>query len=88
MVVSDLALLGLTLADAVAIFFHYSTSLTLEAVKIVSYIVIGIPLDEIDWSQLWYPRVVEENREIIGWFWAVKWVFRFYFIEVLSEDWY
>ena len=82
--VSDFALIGLTLADTVAIFFHYSTSLTLEAVKIVSYIVIGIPLDEIDLSQLWYPRVVEENREILAEFWWIKFVFRYYFIEILS----
>ena len=83
MVLSDVSLLLLTIWDTIAIFFHYGTSITLESVRVLAFIVAGVPLEEIDYSQIWYPDIIRNNREIIMQFWWLKVMYRVFFFDVL-----
>ena len=83
MVLSDVSLILLTFWDTIAIFFHYSTSWLLESVRILAYIVTGTSFKDVDWSQLYYPQIVRDNREMIAGFWTAKVMYRIFFFEVL-----
>ena len=83
MVLSDVSLILLTVWDTIAIFFHYFTSWLLESVRIIAYIITGSQWADIDWSQLYYPDIVRDNREMIAAFWYTKVIYRIFFFEVL-----